>query len=398
MWIRPSTLWNTISSRRGCLLSRPVVVMSMVWPCSNATLMASSVAAMHMVLSAGRRLYSLADVAEGAPLAARGVEVLGRKPGFEGRSSDWPLLIGDRVPGRIAVAAFDDHVPAKHTFEREPKPFRRAARREVERIALPLETAVAQVVERMAGPEVDGLGRLARPLQPRREQEMPHLDHTVLRDHAHQAALSERHARGAIHNRVEQGILRSRALRDPLVEGFRAAKWSVWQVLPELVRTFYRGVHLIRVTARIQSFQSDGVALDRRPVRHLGSAPLDRAHPGRYCGRSSAGPTGQEKPPEKLPALGDLVDGRAPALVDVADPVEHERARPRDHERDHDHVSRVQQDVGRRDRAVNPAVQAQDLDQDLRQLDDTDEKRDEHRERCHGEVVEDLANRARECP
>jgi hypothetical protein len=42
---RPSKLWNVISMRRGWPLRRPVVVMSMLWPCRRTRRIAASRAA-----------------------------------------------------------------------------------------------------------------------------------------------------------------------------------------------------------------------------------------------------------------------------------------------------------------------------------------------------------------
>src|SRR6202050_3766420 len=47
--MRPSMLWKTISTRRGSLVLRPVVVMSMRSPCSSASRVAGSRSSMLMV-------------------------------------------------------------------------------------------------------------------------------------------------------------------------------------------------------------------------------------------------------------------------------------------------------------------------------------------------------------
>ena len=58
---------------------------------------------------------------------------------------------------------------AENALENEAEPLRGATRRSVERVALPLEPAVAQNVEGVAGKQVDRLRGLPRALQLRRE-------------------------------------------------------------------------------------------------------------------------------------------------------------------------------------------------------------------------------------
>ena len=87
----------------------------------------------------------------------------------------------------------------------------------------------------------------------------------------------------------------------------------------------------------------------------------------------------------------------APALVDPADPPDRDRQRPGHDEEQHDAVADVLQvDVG--DRRQRPARDAGLVGDQPDQLDAADDQRDGDRERGHGDVVVDLADRARERP
>src|SRR5712664_2740447 len=98
-------------------------------------------------------------------LGAGRVEVVRCQPRLKCRPPDRPIPVGHPKPGGIPVAVLDDHVLAKHTLVDKTEPLRGPTRRSVERVALPLEPAVAETVERVPGRDEDRLGRLPRALQ-----------------------------------------------------------------------------------------------------------------------------------------------------------------------------------------------------------------------------------------
>ena len=67
--------------------------------------------------------------------------------------------------GGVAAAVLDDHVVAEDPLEAEPEALRGVAGGLVTRVALPLEAAVAELIERMAGEQEDRFGRALRALQ-----------------------------------------------------------------------------------------------------------------------------------------------------------------------------------------------------------------------------------------
>ena len=76
------------------------------------------------------------------------------------------------------------------------------------RVTLPLEAPVAEVVERISGHQIDGLGRLAGALERRRKPDVPDLDHAVLWSHAHEAGHAFRCTGVSVHDGDEERILR----------------------------------------------------------------------------------------------------------------------------------------------------------------------------------------------
>src|SRR5213076_887899 len=113
-------------------------------------------------------------------LAAIDIEVLRREPRVEAAPDRRPLVVGDRVPRRVAVASLDHLVLAEDALEREPEALGRPPRGGVERVALPLEAAVAEVIERVAREQVDRLAGRGRALEREAEPDMADLDDTEL--------------------------------------------------------------------------------------------------------------------------------------------------------------------------------------------------------------------------
>ena len=87
-------------------------------------------------------------------LSTVGIEVLRRQPRFEAGSSRRPLRVDHRIPRRVAVPAFDDHVLAEQALVGEPESKRGGARRLVEGVAFPLVAPVAKIVEDVARHQV----------------------------------------------------------------------------------------------------------------------------------------------------------------------------------------------------------------------------------------------------
>src|ERR1700686_583779 len=109
------------------------------------------------------------------------IHVLGCEPRLEAGPDRGPLLVGDRVPGGVAVATLDPHVLAKYTLEGEPEGLRGTPRGGVERVALPLNAAITKIVECMTHQQVDRLGGNRRPLQGHPEPDVTDLDDAELR-------------------------------------------------------------------------------------------------------------------------------------------------------------------------------------------------------------------------
>jgi len=98
------------------------------------------------------------------------------EPGFKCSFQDGPLRVDDRIPGRVAVAAFVYSRLAKNAFEHESQPVRRPTGSCIQGIAFPFVAAVAQFIEDPAHHQEHGLGGCRRFLQPRREVDVPDFD------------------------------------------------------------------------------------------------------------------------------------------------------------------------------------------------------------------------------
>src|SRR6202171_1569391 len=96
--------------------------------------------------------------------------------------------------------------------------------------------------------------------------------------------------------------------------------------------------------------------------------------------------------------LGAPADLFAPAFVDAANLVDQERGRPGHHVGGDNEVAGPANEVESGAGAEYAAFEVVPLDDDLQQLDNADEERDESRKARHREVVENLADGARESP
>lgn len=112
----------------------------------------------------------------GTILRTIGIEVGRREPGIEGGAHRGPVVVGDRKPRRVAVSAIDDLMVAEDALEAKAKAFGGATRCGVESVALPLQAAVAQVIEGVAGEQVDRFGGRGGALQLRSEPDVADLD------------------------------------------------------------------------------------------------------------------------------------------------------------------------------------------------------------------------------
>src|SRR6185295_16496792 len=81
-------------------------------------------------------------IAQRLSLASVGIKIAGREPSLDSRANGGPFAIYDRVPGGVAVAALDDHVPVEDALEAEAEAAGGAARGLVQCVALPLQPAV----------------------------------------------------------------------------------------------------------------------------------------------------------------------------------------------------------------------------------------------------------------
>src|SRR3569623_1197793 len=97
--------------------------------------------------------------AQFAALLALGIEILGREPTLEPGLEPRPVAIDHREPRRVAVLAFLDHVLAEHALELEAEALGRRLARRIAAVALPLEPAIAELVEDVPGMEEQRFGR-----------------------------------------------------------------------------------------------------------------------------------------------------------------------------------------------------------------------------------------------
>src|SRR2546423_5535055 len=96
---------------------------------------------------------------------------------------------------------------AEDALEGEAEALGRAARRGVERVALPLEAAIAELIEGAGGEQVDRLRRGRRALQRRAEPDVTDLDRTVLGLDSEVGEHPERKLSGQGHDGEEERVL-----------------------------------------------------------------------------------------------------------------------------------------------------------------------------------------------
>src|SRR5262249_35038458 len=148
-------------------------------------------------------------IPEGADLATPGVEVRRREPRLEAGPDLRPVPVCHRIPGRIATVPLDDLVLAKDALEGETEPLGGPSGAGVQRSALPLEPAVAEVIERVAGKQEDGLGRAGRALQGRAKPDVPDLDDPEFRGDPQVGDYAQRTLVASGEDREEERVLRA---------------------------------------------------------------------------------------------------------------------------------------------------------------------------------------------
>src|SRR6476620_8963341 len=103
------------------------------------------------------------------------VEIRRVEPAPERGVERRPFLVDHRVPRGVAVAALVDARLTENTFIREPEAHGRGARRGIQRVALPLVAAVAEI-EGTLHHQVHRLGRGDGALKQRRVVDVTDLD------------------------------------------------------------------------------------------------------------------------------------------------------------------------------------------------------------------------------
>src|SRR5579863_10435055 len=126
------------------------------------------------------------------------VEIRWSQPALECRFSLRPFRIKHREPRRVTIASFDNHVLTKNSLEREAQTQGRAARRLIQRVALPFIATVSQVFKNMASHQIHRLGRSDGPLQTRRIEDASNLDHAMRGLHTHVRSVPNCIARGLV--------------------------------------------------------------------------------------------------------------------------------------------------------------------------------------------------------
>jgi len=112
------------------------------------------------------------------------------------------------VPRGVAVDALDQHVLLEDALEGEPEAFGRPAARFVEGVALPLQAAVAELVEDVARSEEERLAGDPGASDLRVPQDVAEFDDAVVGCHAHQRLAAVAAAAGRVDDGEEQGIVR----------------------------------------------------------------------------------------------------------------------------------------------------------------------------------------------
>jgi len=94
------------------------------------------------------------------------IEVFGRQPCNVAGLDPWPVIVGHREPGGVAILALDDHVMPKNTLvmpkntlKDKAEPLGGTLRGLVEIVALPFEASITQFVEDVLCEKVECLSR-----------------------------------------------------------------------------------------------------------------------------------------------------------------------------------------------------------------------------------------------
>src|SRR5215207_3563264 len=216
--------------------------------------------------------------AEAEALSPSGVEIRRVEPALESAPARRPFAVEHRIPGGVAVLALDHHVLAEHALEGEAEAAGGALRALVRVIALPLEAAVAELVEDMAGEEVDRLGRAPGLPEPRAEQEVAGLDHAVGRVESHQRQPPLGPAGRLVDDGEEQRVLGGGGLVEPGLERGAVRKRPLGQIAQQRVRGRAGSEEVIAVAAGVERLEA-AIAAVVRAARESAEPTLMRRTP-----------------------------------------------------------------------------------------------------------------------
>src|SRR6185437_4034727 len=219
------------------------------------------------------------EVREPRLLAALVIEIVRLEPVLERRLARRPFAVEHRKPGRVAVAALDDPVLAENSLERKPEAFRRAARRRVERVALPFVTAKAELIEHVSREQILRLGRARGALHRRRVHDVADLDDAIGRVDAHQRLIADRAPGPIVDHREVERISGAGLVLDISAKLVEAAIGPVGQISPHPVpgRVAVRALkERLGVRVRIEGRKRHQPALERDPLRPPAGMGVDQ--------------------------------------------------------------------------------------------------------------------------
>jgi len=178
------------------------------------------------------------------------------------------------------VPPLEDDGLAEDALEREAEPQGGGTRRRVQRVALPFVAPVPER-ERLPHHEVHGFGGGGRPLQQRREAQVPDFDRARQRVDAQIAGETDRAPRLGGDDREEERIVAEALAFQPASIGIEIVERPVGQIGP-LSPVGIEPVgseELRRVALGIERLEPAESAGERRPRRMGRAAPIGTANP-----------------------------------------------------------------------------------------------------------------------
>src|SRR6056297_1267191 len=209
-----------------------------------------------------RRHKGRGEVAQPMPLQAVCIEIGGVEPCVIGRAQRGPVAVDHREPRGIAIAPFHDCGLTKDTLEHETEAPGSAARRGIERVAFPLEAAIARI-ERPMHHQVYGVGRDTGALQCGGHGDEPHLDRACAGIDPQKGRNPGCRAARAIPDRIEQGVITGGSARQPRAKIRERGKRTDRHVIPDRIMALERVEKLCGMGLG-QPFQKGMAALDAR--------------------------------------------------------------------------------------------------------------------------------------